>query len=209
MWDSGISLGHLIFSSILEVCGVVFALNIMYHCFFVIFFLFFLCAPLFILLNLFSLVDLCDFPQEYEANAVQQQVSRTPQKIIFKGLSLFPCFLVAYIYFSQKINGSSYDSYPCDNVATIPWLLGYSDLLLTNNGYETLSQKKGKTNKQTNKLRLQEILNMCALQVDVLKLEVTTLWGAARLLCLVSVQIYTINNKIKLTGFGSLFCLHR
>ena len=90
-----------------------------------------------------------------------------------------------------------------------PWLLGYSDLLLTNNGNETLSQKKGKTNKQTNKLRLQEILNMCALQVDVLKLEVTTLWGAARLLCLVSVQIYTINNKIKLTGFGSLFCLHR
>lgn len=56
-----------------------------------------------------------------------------------------------------------------------PWLLGYSDLLLTNNGNETLSQKKGKTNKQTNKLRLQEILNMCALQVDVLKLEVTTL----------------------------------
>ena len=151
MWDSGISLGHLIFSSILEVCGVVFALNIMYHCFFVIFFLFFLCAPLFILLNLFSLVDLCDFPQEYEANAVQQQVSRTPQKIIFKGLSLFPCFLVAYIYCSQKINGSSYNSYPCDNVATIPWLLGYSDLLLTNNGYETLSQKKGKTIKQTNK----------------------------------------------------------
>lgn len=122
---------------------------------------------------MFSLADLCDFPQEYEANAVQQQVSRTPQKIIFKGFSLFPYFLVAYIYCSQKINGSSYNSNPCDNVATIPWLLGYSDLLMTNNGYETLSQKEGK--KQTNKLRLQEILNMCALQVDVLKLEVTTL----------------------------------
>ncbi|XP_030933375.1 protein XRI1-like isoform X1 [Quercus lobata] len=33
----------------------------------------------------FDIGDLCDFPQEYEANAVQQQVSRTPQKIIFKG----------------------------------------------------------------------------------------------------------------------------
>ncbi|XP_041008791.1 protein XRI1-like isoform X4 [Juglans microcarpa x Juglans regia] len=37
----------------------------------------------------FDIAELCDFPPKYEDNVVQQHVTRTPQKIVFKGRNSF------------------------------------------------------------------------------------------------------------------------
>lgn len=134
MWGTGTSLRHLIYKSIFQVWEIVFLFE---H---LVLFLVILCTnkhmhSLFsVLLSLqkwFTIVEFCNSTNSLptcNTNVVQQQVTRTPRNVVFKGICLFQLhFDVCHILNTNTCCRSSLELLYCFNMAAS---CSWSDCLL-------------------------------------------------------------------------------